>query len=316
MSPGTRRQSKLADDNFLLSDSGPAEINHRKIPLHELCPNPDNPRYDDDPEVQEIAGSLQQVGQLQDAVVMARRDFVQLYPELADALEAKARWVTILGNRRLAAARLAGLTALHVRVARSWEDIESLEQAILHENLHRRGLPPLLEADRIKRQMTRTGMSARQIADSLKKSHTWVNSRLGLLDLIPPFRELLKEDRLGIKQAEKLSKMSPGEQEAALAGGPPFVDDGSSASTPPGASGNGQVVPPQDPPHKGAADAGGNSASTGSAAESDGDGSAKPGRVGIRVADASPAGFAEVIRQHLTPDQIEVLIGLLADRPA
>jgi len=224
VSVGTRRRSKLTDETFIESDTGPLEISHQTIPIGELCANPDNPRYYyDDPETLELADSMQHVGQLQDIVVTPRKVFVDHYPELSKQLPRRARWVVILGNRRLAAARIAKLSTLNVRVARNWSDIDAIEQAIMHENVHRRGLPPLLEADRIQRLMTRTGKSARQIAGELKKSHSWVNRRLALLGLIPEFKELLRSDTLGIKEAERLSKLGAEEQRAALAAGPPYA---------------------------------------------------------------------------------------------
>lgn len=191
--------------------------------LDEVQPNPDNPRYpDDDPEVVEVAESMKQVGQLQPALVVPRSDFVDWYPEFASQL-GPAPWVVYVGNRRLAAAQLAGLETFDVRVESDVESRDDLEDRILIENIHRKDLPPLLEAVQLQRRLTRDGQSLRTVAAAIGKSHTYVSQRLALLQLISEFQGQLRAGTLSIKDARRLGSMPADEQRAALKAGPPFV---------------------------------------------------------------------------------------------
>ncbi|GJF01408.1 ParB/RepB/Spo0J family partition protein [Pseudonocardia sp. D17] len=192
--------------------------------LTEVQPNPQNPRYpDDDPEVVELANSMKQVGQLQPALVISRSDFVTLYPD-CEAQLGPAPWVVYVGNRRLAAALLAGLDTFDVRVESEVQSLDDLEDRVLIENIHRKDLPPLLEAAHLQRRLNRAGQTLRSVAEAIGKSHTYVSQRVALLQLIPEFQDQLRAGTLSIKDARRLGGMPADEQRTVLAAGPPFVE--------------------------------------------------------------------------------------------
>nr|WP_103382333.1 ParB/RepB/Spo0J family partition protein [Pseudonocardia dioxanivorans] len=192
--------------------------------LSEVQPNPQNPRYpDDDPEVVELANSMKQVGQLQPALVISRSDFVTLYPD-CEAQLGPAPWVVYVGNRRLAAALLAGLDTFDVRVESEVQSLDDLEDRVLIENIHRKDLPPLLEAAHLQRRLNRAGQTLRSVAEAIGKSHTYVSQRVALLQLIPEFQDQLRAGTLSIKDARRLGGMPADEQRSVLAAGPPFVE--------------------------------------------------------------------------------------------
>lgn len=184
--------------------------------LSKLAQNPRNPRYADDPEVQELAASLKAVGQLQTAVVLTRDTFLEAYPDDEGKVPETAEWVTFMGNRRLAGAQLAGWATLEVVLARDVTDAQAIEDRVIHENIHRKDLPPLLEADLYLRKMDREGLSARELADVIGKSHTYVNQRLALRNLIPEFQAKLKAGELGLKDARRIAPLKVSEQQALL----------------------------------------------------------------------------------------------------
>jgi ParB family chromosome partitioning protein len=196
-----------------------------KVRLEEVQPNPLNPRYDyDDPETEELAETISQVGQLQPALVVARTQFLQAYPDQQDKLGPEP-WVVLVGNRRLAASRRAGRAALDVRVASELETADEFEDRILIENIQRKDLPPLLEASSLQRRLNRPGATLRSVGAAIGKSHMYVQQRLDLLRMIPEFQELLREGAINIKTGRRLGTRPEEEQRAILAIGAQLIPD-------------------------------------------------------------------------------------------
>lgn len=197
--------------------------NPSSIPLGDLQPNPDNPRYDyDDPETQELSSTLRTVGQLQAATVIPRENYLAAYSNRLDRVGPEP-WVVIIGNRRLAASRLAGRPSLDVRVNRELMTADAIEDLILIENLQRTDLPPLLEAAHLQRRLSRPGQSTRTVGEAIGKSHTYVKQRVDLLRLIPQLQELLRSGALDIKTARQLGTRSEEEQRSVLDTGAPYL---------------------------------------------------------------------------------------------
>jgi ParB/RepB/Spo0J family partition protein len=192
--------------------------------LDEIQPNPQNPRYEDeeDPTVRELADTLSRVGQLQPALVVAVDQYVQAYPDFRGRLGHQP-WVVIVGNRRLAAARLAGRASLDVRVAGDIETADDFEDRILIENLQRKDLPPLLEAEQLQRRLNRPGQNLRSVGAAIGKSHAYVQQRVDLLGMIPELQELFRQGAINIRAGRKLGALPEAEQRRRLAAGSPFV---------------------------------------------------------------------------------------------
>lgn len=196
------------------------------IPLDQLQPNPDNPRYDyDDPETVQLAETMREVGQLQAALVIPRENWALAYPDRVDELEPEP-WVVLVGNRRLAAAPGAGRGALDVKVNRDLQTAEAIEDRVLIENIQRKDLPPLLEAERLQRRLRRPGQTTRTVGQAIGKSHTYVAQRVALLGLIQELQDLIRAERLDIKTARWLGTRPSGEQREALAAAAPALAEG------------------------------------------------------------------------------------------
>jgi ParB/RepB/Spo0J family partition protein len=104
------------------------------LPPEELDPSPWQPRERlSDPELQELADSLRAHGMLEP--VLARR--VEYGPSMHG-------WELMAGHRRVAAARLAGLATVPVRVLAA--DDRSAQMIAITENLARQDLTPWEEA--------------------------------------------------------------------------------------------------------------------------------------------------------------------------
>ena len=194
-----------------------------RVKLDEVQPNPQNPRYDDeDPEVIELADTLVRVGQLQPALVVSLDEYVTVFPDQQLKLGCEP-WVVIVGNRRLAASRVAGRPHLDVRVVRDLVSAEDFEDRILIENLQRTDLPPLLEAEYLKRRLDRPGQSFRTVGAAIGRSHAYVQQRVELLKLIPELQQQLRDGALSIKVGRQLGGLAEEEQQRIALAGPPYT---------------------------------------------------------------------------------------------
>lgn len=192
-----------------------------KLALDQLQANPLNPRdHSRDEGIDELAETMRRHGQLQQAQVIAREDFLRAFPDTAEQLT-PAPWVVFIGNRRLLAAGLAGLATLDVRAPEGIGTPEEIESRVLIENLQRSDLPLLKEAEFLQRQVNR-GQSLRKVAAEIGKSLGYVQQRVGLLQLIPELQDLLQQGELSFKIARGLYPLSAEEQTVVYRSGPPW----------------------------------------------------------------------------------------------
>jgi ParB family chromosome partitioning protein len=140
-----------------------------EVLLSAIKPNPKQPRtvFDED-GLKELAASIKEVGLLQPPVV--RKSGVDTY-EL------------IMGERRVRAAKLAGLTSIPV-IIRQTPDNELLREAIL-ENIHRSQLNALEEAAAYNQLLTDFGYTHEELATKLGKSRPLISNTIRLLNLPP-----------------------------------------------------------------------------------------------------------------------------------
>lgn len=185
--------------------------------MHTIVGNPDNPRpeedyTDDDPEFRELKASMQEIGQLQPLAVVSRPVFEQAKPDaIAQAptktrkLISEADWVVVTGNRRLAAARQLGWTRIDIRVQDQLGDEDGrIDEAVIIENIHRKNLAPIKEAEYLAGMLERHG-SQEKVAERIGKSQVYVSQRLALLKLAPDIREEVDAGTLKIKEARQLA---------------------------------------------------------------------------------------------------------------
>jgi ParB family chromosome partitioning protein len=183
-----------------------------KVELKLLAGNPFNPR-DELTEIEETAESLRAKGQIQPVTVARRAAFLNAHPGQEDQIGEEADYVVIDGNRRLAAAALAGLTELRIDVnddlAASAADL--LEAALI-ANIHRVDVPPIDQAKAIQ-ELVQVHGSQGQVAKRLGKTPAWVSQRLALLELTPELQEKVETGELKVEPARRIGRL-PKEQQA------------------------------------------------------------------------------------------------------
>lgn len=171
------------------------------LPTEQLRPNPSQPRkiFDSD-GLQELAASIQNYGILQPLTVRRRNGEYEL----------------VAGERRLRAAKLAGLTEVPCILLTVDEQLSSM--VALVENLQRRDLDYVEEAEGLARLMRQYGLNQEQAAAKVGKSQSAVANKLRLLRHSPAVLAALRENGLSERHARALLRL-PTEQErmAALA---------------------------------------------------------------------------------------------------
>ncbi|MFC8247559.1 ParB/RepB/Spo0J family partition protein [Streptomyces chartreusis] len=184
------------------------------VELRLLAGNPFNPR-EELTAIDETAESLRAKGQIQPVTVVRREAFLNAHPGQEAELGESAEYVVIDGNRRLAAAELAGLAELRIDVnddlAATAEDI--VESALI-ANIHRVDLPPMDQAKAIQ-ELVQIHGSQGEVARRLGKTPAWVSQRLALLELTPDLQEKVETGKLKVEPARRIGRLPKGEQEAA-----------------------------------------------------------------------------------------------------
>ena len=172
-----------------------------EIPVDRIARNPHQPRsrFDDD-ETAELAASITQHGVLQPIVVRAAAD---------------GGYELIAGERRLRAARLAGLTHIPA-VVRESAGAESLQIALV-ENVQREDLNAIEEATAYRELIDQFSLSHEEVARQVGKSRVAVSNALRLLDLAAETREAIADGRISEGHGRALAALTvPELQHAAL----------------------------------------------------------------------------------------------------
>ena len=140
------------------------------IPIDKLNAHPDNPRRHVG-DITELAESIKANGVLQNLTVV---------PYERDGARVPGRYTVIIGHRRMAAARLAGLAAVPCVVA----DMSYKEQisTMLTENMQRSDLTVYEQAQGFQ-MMLDMGNTVDEIADKSGFSATTIRRRVKLLEL-------------------------------------------------------------------------------------------------------------------------------------
>ena len=137
------------------------------VDINSIIPNSKQPRTVFDEELlAELAASIKEVGVMQPPVV---RDLNNGTYEL------------IMGERRLRASKLAGLTTIPV-IIRNSSDNEMLREALL-ENIHRSQLNPLEEGAAYQNLLNDFGYTHDELATKVGKSRSAVTNTLRLMNL-------------------------------------------------------------------------------------------------------------------------------------
>lgn len=170
-----------------LIPSQPSEDNQAElsgvleIPLDDIESNPHQPRKSFHHEqLQELADSIQEHGIIQPLIITADSE--------------TNKYALIAGERRLKAARMAGLESVPA-ILRETSSQDQLVVALI-ENVQRADLNPLETASAYAQLSTDFGLTHEQIGERVGKSRTTVTNTLRLLELSDVVQQALRKGQI------------------------------------------------------------------------------------------------------------------------
>lgn len=171
-----------------------------QLPVSDIRPNPRQPRRRFDPEeLASLAESIRRHGILQPLTVR----------------HTGGGWELVAGERRLRAARLAGLETVPC-IRREADDGDSALLALV-ENLQRQDLHYFEEAAAIAEYLRETGVTQEEAAARLGRSPSALANKLRLLRLAPECRQYLMEQGLTERHARCLLRLETEDDRMAAA---------------------------------------------------------------------------------------------------
>jgi len=160
-----------------------------KLPVDKIRPNRYQPRsYFAEEALQELAESIKTHGLAQ--------------PLLVSASPIPGEYELVAGERRLRAAKLAGLHEIPC-VVRSVNERERGELSLI-ENIQREDLNPMEEAEALKKLMDEFGLTQEEMARTLGRSRPAVANKLRLIDLPEDLKGAVRDGALSEGHARTL----------------------------------------------------------------------------------------------------------------
>jgi ParB family chromosome partitioning protein len=171
-----------------------------QVPIDRVRPNPHQPRNAFNEEgLADLAASIATHGVIQPIVVRGSAD---------------GGYEVIAGERRLRAARLAGLTQIPA-VIRESRASELLELALV-ENVQRADLNAIEEASAYRELIDGFGLTHEAVAHRVGKSRVAISNALRLLDLAPETREAIVDGRISEGHGRALAALTVAELQRAV----------------------------------------------------------------------------------------------------
>jgi ParB family chromosome partitioning protein len=172
-----------------------------RVEVERILPNRHQPRVRfDDEGIAELAASIAQMGVLQPLLVTPLED---------------GRYMLVSGERRLRAARRAGLPTVPV-VVRNVDDRELLELALV-ENLQREDLDPIEEANGYRELVEAFELTQAEVAERVGRSRPAVANAIRLLDLPDEIQGLVRGGTLSAGHGRALLGLTDRRRIAPLA---------------------------------------------------------------------------------------------------
>lgn len=163
------------------------EAGYLLVRIELIDPNPTQPRTIFDPQtLQELAASIRANGVIQPLIVRRKQD----------------RFELVAGERRLRAARMAGMAEVPVLVQELADD--RLLELQLIENIQREDLNPIEIATAFDRLVREHGLSHEEVGRRTGKDRATVSNFIRLLRLPDPVKVLLAEQKISAGHARAL----------------------------------------------------------------------------------------------------------------
>ncbi len=187
--PQAEPEVKHVENQQTKAENGVSELDINKIE-----PNSHQPRkYFDEESLHELAASIKEFGVIQPLIVKEENGYYKI----------------IAGERRFRAARIARLKTIPV-IIKDYTEQETLQVALI-ENIQRRDLNPIEEAQCYKRLHDDFFFSQEDIAEKVGKSRNTISALLSLLNLDEMLQTFIIEGKLSVGHGRLLLSVSENE---------------------------------------------------------------------------------------------------------
>lgn len=157
------------------------------IEIDKIKPNPYQPRRDfDEGKLADLAESIRQYGILQPLVATR-------HEEQREDGGLSVSYELIVGERRLRASKIAGLTQVPVTIRTGEDDNKMKLEIAIIENVQREDLNPIDRARAFQQLVSEFHFKHSQVAQKIGKSREYVSNSLRLLALPPEIQQSLAE---------------------------------------------------------------------------------------------------------------------------
>ena len=188
------RSSAAADADFEMlfaRHTAPHRVAPHTIPIDRIQPNPFQPRRKFE-DIEELAQAIRVQGFT--TRLRVRRDPAQ-----------PGYFQLLYGERRLRAAQAAGLTEVPCDIAEHTDD--DLIEIGLAENIQRRDLDPLEEAQAFQTLITQRRYTQQDLAERIGKDRSYIEARLALLRVPEDVQQMLMQRPDAIRAAREIAKI-------------------------------------------------------------------------------------------------------------
>jgi ParB/RepB/Spo0J family partition protein len=187
-----RPEDELARQREVEALIAPRRLVIQDLPVDRLHPNPFQARQNFD--------GLRDLVQAIRAQGFTTRLRVRPHPDQPGTFQ------LVFGERRLRAAREAGLTEVPCEIADHADD-EMIEIG-LAENIQRRDLEPLEEAQAFQTFIEHRGYSIRRLAERIGKDKSYIEDRLKLLHVPTDVQSLIMQRPDALRMAREIAKLA------------------------------------------------------------------------------------------------------------
>lgn len=197
---GRGLQSLMSDNSSGIEDP---VVNIAEIAIEALVPNPNQPRrsFDED-KLQELADSIQVHGVIQPIIVRPSAE--------------EARFEIIAGERRLRAAKIAGLQTIPAIVREGVDSRKNLELSLI-ENIQREDLNPIERAKGYRVLIDDFSLTQEEVATRVGQKRATIANMVRLLELPQDIQDRVSSGLLSMGHARALLSLVSRDRQRALA---------------------------------------------------------------------------------------------------
>ena len=175
------------------------------VSLKKLLPSETNPRKHNTngQDIQDLADSIKSHGILQPILVRSKNG--------SGKSATAVKYEIISGGRRFRAASIAGLSYLPLLIRKL--DHSAVIEGQIIENLQRKDVHPLDEAEGFNMLLERGTLTKESIAERVGKPLTYIYKRLQLVKLNPDLKKAFFENKFALAHGIEFARLTPSQQD-------------------------------------------------------------------------------------------------------